>query len=167
MLTSRLPSRIPGVTQENESFQTPDATSTFVEHLRRSGYRTVGMVPLVPKYLPLVEKGFDEFDGYFGNSTHLTDRLIDQLSKKRADDRPLFIWAHYLDAHFPYQSRPGWESFGEDPIDLYDQEIAYTDSQLARIFSQLQWLGFMEKGVVVLGVSVDRTASGCAPGLAF
>ncbi len=148
-LTSRLPSRIPGMSQGDGSFTVPDGTPTFIEHFRQAGYNTVGLVPLVPKYLELVRKGFDEYVNYFGNSTEFTDKVITALQKAREDERPLLLWAHYLDVHYPYQSWPGWTEFGDGPMDRYDQEIAYTDSQLARLFAQLQWLGYMDEAIVV------------------
>ncbi|MBN2360403.1 MAG: sulfatase [Deltaproteobacteria bacterium] len=150
ILTSRLPSRIPGLTLDKEKYLWPTETPTFVEHLHRAGYRTEGLVPLVPDYLPLIKKGFERYDGYFGSSEHMTDRVIKKLQRPADDPRPLFLWAHYLDVHFPYRSRPDWSHFGDTPIDRYDQEIAYTDSQLARLFAQLQWLGRMDKSIIVI-----------------
>lgn len=152
MLSSRLPSRIPGMNQNNEKFFTPPETPSFVEHFRKAGYRTEGLVPLVPKYLDLVRKGFDHYVNYYGNARSFSDKLIATLSeaKQQAGDQPLFIWAHYLDVHYPYQSHPGWEDFGDQPMDLYDQGIAYTDSQLARVFAQLQWLQKLQDSIVVI-----------------
>lgn len=152
MLTSRLPSRIPGMNQDDEKFFTPPQTPSFVEHFRESGYNTQGLLPLVPKYLDLIHKGFDHYANYYGNAHDFTDRVIDTLSKQKQEhpDKPLFLWAHYLNVHFPYHSHPGWEDFGDKPMDLYDQEIAYTDSQLARVFAQLQWMGALENAIVVI-----------------
>lgn len=150
ILTSRVPSRIPGLTQNKETYVWPTETPTFVEHFHRAGYLTEGLVPLVPDYLPLVKKGFDRYDGYFGSSEHMTNRVIERLQQPKGERKPLLIWAHYLDVHFPYRSWPGWSYFGDTPIDRYDQEIAYTDSQLARLFAQLQWLGWMDNAIIVI-----------------
>lgn len=152
MLTSRLPSRIPGMNQDNEKFFTPPQTPSFIEHFRKSGYNTQGMLPLVPKYLNLVHKGFDHYVNFYGNARDFSDKVINTLSKEKHDhpDKPLFLWAHYLNVHFPYTSHPGWQDFGDKPIDLYDQEIAYTDSQLARVFAQLQWLGELQNAIIVV-----------------
>ncbi|MFH1808934.1 MAG: sulfatase [Pseudomonadota bacterium] len=149
LLTSRLPSRIAGEVQENEQFTVPEETPSFVEHFRRAGYHTVGLVPLVSEYLTHIRKGFDRFDNFFGNSAEFSDKVIRTLQREAGDDRPLFLWAHFLDVHYPYQSWPGYGDFGDTPEDRYDQEIAYTDSQLARVLSQLQWLGHMDSSIVV------------------
>jgi arylsulfatase A-like enzyme len=149
ILTSRLPSRIPGMAQENEQFTVPTETPSFVEHFRQAGYHTVGLVPLVTDYLPHVRKGFDRFDNFFGNSTEFADKVLRALERDADDERPLLLWAHFLDVHYPYQSWPGYESFGDEPTDRYDQEIAYTDSQLGRVLAQLQWLGHLDRSIVV------------------
>ncbi|MDP6932645.1 MAG: sulfatase-like hydrolase/transferase, partial [Myxococcota bacterium] len=45
--------------------------------------------------------------------------------------RPLFLWVHLYDAHYPYSPpEPYTEQFPERP---YDGEIAYMDAQLARL----------------------------------
>jgi arylsulfatase len=73
-------------------------------------------------------------------------------------DRPLFLWVHYMDPHGPYHAPEDWPrtfrhqsplqidierilAFEREPgvsdglayVDAYDEEIAYTDSQIGKL----------------------------------
>jgi arylsulfatase A-like enzyme len=92
--------------------------------------------------------------------------------------RPFFLFVHYFDPHFEYRHHPGW-SFARDyrgwltrdrlsidnllknrhrlsPADvgylkdLYDEEIAFTDSQLGRLLRELKDRGLDAKTAVVV-----------------
>jgi arylsulfatase A-like enzyme/tetratricopeptide (TPR) repeat protein len=58
------------------------------------------------------------------------DKAIAWLSTARPSDRPFFLWVHFYDAHAPYEPPRPWPERVPDP---YDGEIAFVDSQLARL----------------------------------
>ena len=87
-----------------------------------------------------------------------TDAALEWLAGERDASRPLFLWVHYIDPHGPYRTPEGWErSFRHEQtlpvqrkkivpymresgvenawryVDAYDEEIAYTDSQVGRL----------------------------------
>ena len=99
------------------------------------------------------------------NAADTTDAALAWLEEARDQDRPIFIWIHYIDPHGPYGPPKSWvRTFRHDvpiPIDPtrvpgyqrvagvtdglryvddYDEEIAYMDSEVGRLID-----GFAEK----------------------
>jgi arylsulfatase A-like enzyme len=66
------------------------------------------------------------------SADEITDALIDYF-KSPDHDGPHFIWAHYLEPHYPYRRYAEFD-FGPNRLDRYDSEIAYTDRALGRLF---------------------------------
>ena len=79
-----------------------------------------------------------------------------------AEDAPLFLWVHYMDPHGPYHAPDSWPRtfrheqplpidpmkilpFQREPgmndglayVDAYDEEVAYTDSEVGRLLEGL------------------------------
>jgi arylsulfatase A-like enzyme len=149
LITGQLPSRLGGITRNGDVFTLRRSVTTLAGRLRAAGYRTVGMLPVVADYLKGLELGFDEFDRSFHYAEAQARRVMEVLERHRPE-RPLFLWAHFVDPHFPYDPQPGLESWGRRPQDLYDQEIAHVDRNLARVFRRLADTGAMDRTVVVV-----------------
>lgn len=66
------------------------------------------------------------------SADEITDALIDYFNSPDSAG-PHFIWAHYLEPHYPYRRYPEFD-FGPSRLDRYDSEIAYTDRALGRLF---------------------------------
>jgi arylsulfatase A-like enzyme len=132
------------------------AVPTLAAILRWNGYDTrayVSHVFLKPMYG--FGEGFRSFDYSVLNvgdsqqvstAKALTDLVIADLPKI---EKPFFMWVHYFDPHFAYLSHEGWESFGDTDVDRYDQEIAYTDSQIARLIERLKRKGLWDHTIVI------------------
>ena len=63
-----------------------------------------------------------------------------------AADAPLFVWVHLFDAHWPYEPPEPFKSQHEGRP--YDGEIAYTDSQVARLMEW--WNANNERSTVLI-----------------
>jgi choline-sulfatase len=62
--------------------------------------------------------------------------------------RPFFVWLHLYDPHWPYEPpEPFRKQYAGH---LYDGEVAYTDSQLARLFDRLRGTGVFNRTLIVL-----------------
>jgi arylsulfatase A-like enzyme len=75
------------------------------DFLGAAGYETLGFSAsrmAGPKQL--FEKGFDEFR-VVRKARSLTKAAIERI-REVPQDRPLFLWAHYFDPHFPYLPPP-------------------------------------------------------------
>jgi arylsulfatase A-like enzyme len=70
---------------------------------------------------------------------------LDQHAAQR-----FFLWVHFYDPHFEYETHPGTERFGDDEIARYDHEIRFTDDQIATVFQKLKDLGVWDETVVVV-----------------
>jgi arylsulfatase A-like enzyme len=156
----------------------------ITEVLRATGYTTLGVIanPAAGRGLGL-ENGFETFVqvGDQGprerwNASDVTDHAT-ALVDAAPSDKPFFLWAHYLDPHWPYAA-PGTEGhaatagctkLGEevprgaresnkgglaqerlnDCWGAYDEEIAYTDTQVGRLLDELQKRKRLDHAVVL------------------
>ncbi|MGB0646918.1 MAG: sulfatase-like hydrolase/transferase [Bradymonadia bacterium] len=126
-----------------------DENETLAEVLRDNGYQTAG-IPSHRFFLPGygLNQGFSYWDLSIVEqyqtdipkhvTGHLvTEKAIDWLQKHEDDDPPFYLWLHYFDPHEYYQDHPDID-FGTTVLDLYDEEILYTDRQLAQLMSWLR-----------------------------
>lgn len=153
-------------------FQPSAGLRSFAEFCRDAGYRTAAFVSAVPlKRASGIEAGFDHFveppaDVRERSAAATTDLVLDWLDDIAEDERPLLLWVHYFDPHWPYEAPAEFELFktdealeawlaersipesvyrrkaGEDELaaashNLYDAELRYLDHQLERLFARL------------------------------
>ncbi len=129
---------------------------TIASLLLDAGYDTRGFVShvlLTPRHG--LNNGFRKFDfsvlatGH-PHDTSTAERLSD-LAIEDLDDlkEPFFMWVHYFDPHFEYLEHDEWSEFGTEPVERYDQEIAYTDRQIGRLLDALGERGMLERTIVV------------------
>lgn len=130
---------------------------TLAEVLRAHGYRTgaaVGHYILKPEY------GYDQgFEVYNTSAlelgsphevsssptiTHLGTKLT--LPKR---GEPFFVMLHYFDPHAWYQAHPGFD-FGDEEMDRYDSEIAFTDLHLGELFQRMEQREQLRDTIVVV-----------------
>lgn len=141
-----------------------DGNITLAEHLQAAGYRTAG-VPSHRFFLPVygLNQGFDDWDltvvrkhqarlPHVISGDLVTDRALHWLEKRldaAAGSRPFFLWLHYFDPHHFYQDHADLD-FGKDDVDLYDEEIRFTDRQVGRLFEWLDASPFANSTYVLL-----------------
>ena len=94
------------------------------EKLRAAGYRTAAFVSAFPVARQFgLARGFDVYDDQFAeerSSRETTDRALAWL--RGETQRPVFLWVHYFDPHYPYTPS-------------YGGEIAAMDAQLGRLLA--------------------------------
>ena len=137
---------------------------TLAERLSAAGYHTVGIPAhnyfnhnyglsqgFIEWNFSVVQRLKDNYEGDQRNTSyHKTGELVTEEAIKWADQRvasrdrqPFFMWLHYFDPHEIYRDHAEYD-FGKHDIDLYDEEIRYTDAQLERLFSSIEALPFAE-----------------------
>jgi hypothetical protein len=154
------------------------------EALRATGYTTLGVIanPAAGRGLGL-EDGFETFVQVgdqgprerwnAGDVTDYASALVDAAPS----DKPVFLWAHYLDPHWPYEApnteghaaTAGCSKLGKeaprgarvsnegglaheslnDCWGAYDEEIAYTDMQVGRLLEELRKKKRLDNTVVL------------------
>ncbi len=118
---------------------------TLVTTLKDAGWSTHAIVTH-SAFRPSTNRfhvGFDTFDEspILGVSGHdissareVTDLAIAALD---ALSPPYFLWVHHFDPHDTYLPHEDHD-FGDEEVDLYDGEIAYTDLHLGRFLRILE-----------------------------
>lgn len=155
----------------------PDSLPLVSEAFRAAGYATGGFVAAVyVSKLYGFERGFDHFEDYgitekknLQKPNDAKQVVTDALSfAKSADKKPIFLFLHLYDVHYPYLppepynsqfDKPGtrkstqyrkYEHYFRDPIApgrmlhlvaQYDETIAYVDAQLARLHAAFEQSG--------------------------
>jgi arylsulfatase A-like enzyme len=198
ILTSRYPAAFLG--QPGQAMGIPERIPSLAEILRLRGYRTVAVSSsAVVRNTPSQHnpsagygRGFEVFQEQcvWKSAACVNRQTLGYLQRsggeeRAGDERPLFLYLHYIDPHGPYNpphayprrfatAEPGKpfirngnpNPIGDmlykgapDPgvtpadlqhlIDLYDDEISYLDSQLARLFRTLKKEGWLDDSIVV------------------
>jgi arylsulfatase A-like enzyme/Tfp pilus assembly protein PilF len=147
--------------RDNGGFFLGPEQLTLAEVLKARGYRTgafVGAYVLDSKWG--LNQGFDTyFDDFDLSKTRgvslgaiqrpgneVVDKALPWIQE--AGSKPFFAWVHLYDAHSPYRPPEPFASRYEDHP--YNGEIAFADSQVARIVSQLRSSGLYDRTVVVV-----------------
>src|SRR6185437_1653298 len=138
-----------------------DKFRTLAEAFHDHGYATGAVVSsfVLDRSWGLA-RGFDYYDDHFAGSSYLKNNPA--LVERRADAsvnaanawlaqhhaRPFFFWLHLYDPHSPYDPPEPFRTQyrGHE----YDGEIAYVDSQLARLIGWLKRAGLYQRTTIVL-----------------
>ena len=143
ILTGRYPAQH-GV-HHNGLYALPESERTLAEAFTDAGWDTAAVIASFPVAARFgLRQGFASWDESFlaragarrkfqfeeRDAAAVTDAAIAWLSS-RSRGRPWFLWVHYFDPHVRYAPpEPFREKYRENP---YDGEIAYVDSQIARL----------------------------------
>jgi arylsulfatase A-like enzyme/Tfp pilus assembly protein PilF len=158
LLTGLIPP-IHGV-HDNGGFYLDNKIVTVAELLKEHGYKTgafVGAFPLDSRFG--LNQGFDVYDDSYPTVNNVseitmperkggavTDSAIAWLEKQKNSN--WFAWVHYYDAHFPYQAPEDFKKiFPENP---YDAEVAFVDSQVARLLEFLNKSQQKDKTLIIV-----------------
>jgi len=143
-----------------------DVHVTLAERLAASGYRcgaVVGAFVLDQRWG--LSQGFDVFEDDIDRAPDQpldlaavqrpADQVVDAaLDWLESDDseRPFFAWLHFYDPHQSYDPPEPYASrfAGRGKSGLYDGEIAFTDSQVGRVFDWLEVRGIADNTVVAV-----------------
>lgn len=124
---------------------------TLAESFHAGGYATCAIVSsfVLDRGWGLA-RGFESYDDAFAGQEFLrknlalverpagesVDHAIAWLEAHTRTGQPFFLWLHLYDPHSPYNPpEPFRTQYAKQP---YDGEIAYADSQLARLFAWLK-----------------------------
>jgi choline-sulfatase len=137
--------------RNNSGYVMAPQVRLMAEDFRQAGYRTAAFVsgfPLDRRFG--FDRGFETYDDRLpkGNDRRrtpyverfadaTTDAVLRWLESAPASaNAPWFLWVHYYDPHAPYEAPASIaERFRNAP---YDGEIAFVDSQLARLLKALE-----------------------------
>lgn len=132
------------------------------------------------RFVALAQRALNKFvlnkGEYHARAAEINDRSLSWLDSLD-DDRPFFLWNHYMDPHGPYNPPEGYtyanQELSNDEaqtlyqktidrpdeitdeerqslIDAYDGEIRYLDDQLREFFDALDDRGLLEESLIVV-----------------
>jgi arylsulfatase A-like enzyme/Flp pilus assembly protein TadD len=143
---------------ENSKTRVANAFLTLAEHLKSNGYATgafVGAFPLDSRFG--LDQGFDVYDdslpsksesGFFFAERKAEDVIAPALAWLSNQKGKWFCWIHVWDPHAPYRPpEPFLSRYINDP---YSGEVAYVDSQIGRLMSELHKKGWLDRTLVVV-----------------
>ena len=134
------------------------------EILHRSGYKTaafVGALVLDPEKLaPGFNRGFDVYNAGFHRCRTGEDNY--DCLERRGDEvlqrattwlrqqaaGPFFLWIHLYDPHDPYTPPEPYRT--RYAVDPYDGEIAYTDSVVGKLITELRNRNIVDGSVIAV-----------------
>lgn len=156
---------------------------TLAEALKLRGYHTEAVVDnsnLSPKYK--FNQGFDRYVAVWEDrekreesTPFITERVIEFLADPPG--KPFFLWAHYIEPHFPYvpprrfiEDRPGGRVLADIPkaiivatkrqladrsregefVALYDATVKYVDSEFRKIMDLIVEKGYEKNSIIIL-----------------
>ncbi len=146
--------------RDNGGFFVPEKLKTMAELFKDKGYETGAFIAafvLDSKWG--LNQGFDTYYDKFDMSkfkrislgtvqrpaNEVLDQALPWLDARK--DKKFFAWLHLYDPHSPYEPPPPYDKiYAEHP---YLGEIAFADSQLARLWSWLESNGLLEKTFIV------------------
>jgi arylsulfatase A-like enzyme/Tfp pilus assembly protein PilF len=160
ILTGLLPS-VHGVTDFGVPLSPQHVTAA--ELLKKHGYQTaafIGAVILDSNTLaPGLDRGFDFYDNFpaktetkqrWGRVERRGMEVVGHAEAwfERHRIGPHFVWVHLYDPHDPYEPPPPFSEKYKDH--LYDGEIAYADSAVARWIAFLKKAGVYDNAIIVV-----------------
>jgi arylsulfatase A-like enzyme/Tfp pilus assembly protein PilF len=148
--------------RDNGTDHLDSSAITLAEIMQGKGMATAAFVSafvLDPRFG--LNQGFQLYD-YVQDTRENKTRVELQYAERSADtvtplviqwirknkSKPFFVWAHYYDVHHPYEPpSPYKELFRDQP---YDGEIAFVDTQIGIVLSELRDLDLDKSTLVVL-----------------
>ncbi|MFD3733683.1 sulfatase [Streptomyces sp. NPDC058632] len=144
----------------------PEAT-TLAERLKSAGYATGAVVscPGLNKWYGM-NRGFDHYDDEIPRLPDGSDPLTTPDVKKRGlalkraplvveralewlrhQDGPFFLFAHFFDAHWPYEPP---EDFCPEAANPYEGEVAYSDHYLQVLLRGMEEMGHAPEDTLIV-----------------
>ena len=150
-----------GVVDNGMTLPPPTTPMTpLAERFAAAGYDTAAFVAAFVLHRSFgLNRGFATYDDgpsadvaleqAFHATAPADERVGRALAWLRRDrQQPFFLWLHLFDPHAPYEPPPSFRAlYAERP---YDGEIAFVDTQVARLLAGLERAGLTGKTLVVL-----------------
>jgi arylsulfatase A-like enzyme len=161
--------------RDNDLYQLDRTAPTAAKLLKAAGYRTEAILAAsVLRANTGLAEGFETYlDVKYHHARNVpvnaqrranevSDLVLERLAV--ADPRPWFLWAHYFDAHLPYDAVGGPPKSA--PIhEQYDAEVRFLDQHVGRVLAKLRENGALADTWIVVcgdhgeGLSIQQESS--------
>lgn len=136
---------------------------TFAEAMKKLGLHTAAIL----NYRFFKEEwglnqGFDHYDNsrsvlHHGKSDPATHGISSDAMADAAiqyldglGDKRFFLWVHFYDPHWYYETHPGFSIFGDSRVDLYDGEVRFTDHHMGRLLDHVAGSDLAKNTVIIV-----------------
>lgn len=154
LLSGRYASEIPRYYGAIHPQKVPRTVPLLQQRLAQSGYKTVAVTAGLQLDKLGLNRGFDDWQA-------LTRTPRGNYAQKVADagavvlnetplDKPLFLWVHAIDLHYPYEAPRKHNKFGRDAWGKYLAELNYVDTAFASFVKAIKDSGRDERSIVVV-----------------
>jgi len=143
---------------DNSGFILDNNFTTIAEYLKKYNYDTgafIGAFPLDSRFG--LDQGFDKYDDNYSYKTRFSfvypERkaetvISSSLKWLKSRKNKWFSWIHLFDPHQPYE--PPETFYSKYKNDLYSGEVAYTDSQIAKIINYLSSKKLLKNTLIII-----------------
>lgn len=147
LFTSRFDTRIDRVLKGRFPFELAPSNRMLAEVFTDAGYDTAAVLPspyFSPEHWRGLLQGFQSMatgpaEAYSSGVPHtagaVTDAVLEVLDRPRS--KPLFLWAHYFDAHPPHVLPAGQTVQGRTDGELYAAEVSHLDGHVGRLIDSI------------------------------
>lgn len=162
IFTSRWDSQIEQRLVRSHPFPIESSELMLAEVMKDAGYETTAVVSdsyftrgrwgsLLQGFANVVEAPARALTGTIKhNSKQVTDEAIKRLAPSKAG-KPLFLWAHYFDAHPPHNQPADLPTYGKTQEDRYDAELQLVDREIGRLLKEIDKQLGKDTVVIVTG----------------
>lgn len=161
LFTSRYDSEIKRRLKGRFPYEILPENQTLAELFKARGYHTAAVLPeryFLPSNWRGLTQGFESLDGTPAgvlnssvphNAKQVADAAIAVFAPRQAASdepidatawdhhRPLFLWTHFYDAHWPHDQPQDVKSYGDSQADRYDAEVTLVDRHLGRLLDAI------------------------------
>jgi arylsulfatase A-like enzyme len=123
-----------------------DPHPTIAELAKQRGMRTLAVTDdgysAMLKRGTGIERGFDSYYQIDSlrepkrNDAGTADYAISMM-RGIGKDKRFFMWVHFFGTHWPDERHDNVRDYGKRPVDLYDHEVAYLDTQVIRLLDAI------------------------------
>ena len=127
ILTGRQASEMPGFYGASQQKAVPKNLKLLQEPFQTAGYNTVAVTAGLRLDGLGLKRGFNKWHSITPQArgsfaVPVADKAVDVL-KTAPEDKPLFMWVHFIDPHYPYEAPKKDRLFGSDRPGLMRQKF--------------------------------------------
>jgi arylsulfatase A-like enzyme len=162
MFTSRWDSQIKQQLVGKHPFPIEPSEIMLADILYGAGYETIAVLGdsyfserrwrgITRGFAHIVSSAIEGSPRPVHNGSKVTDAVLEELHAPHK--RPVFLWAHYYDAHSPHVQPAEMPVLGTERSDVYDAELMLVDREVGRVIDAIDAL---YKGEALIIVTADH-----------
>jgi arylsulfatase A-like enzyme len=154
ILTGRYASEMAGFYGTSRVHAIPTDVDMLQTSFEAAGYHTAAITAGLQLDRLGIKRGFKEWRNMTrtprGNFAQAVAREGIGLLQDLEDDKPVFLWMHVVDLHYPYEAPKEHQIFGKQRQQMYWAELHYVDAAFGEFFDYFDASPRAKRAVVVV-----------------